>query len=185
MMISARESQRTFRALLTAMSEPGTVTEVGSDGVGRVVATLVDHEVRLVELEEAPEVPADGWASADFVLIRGGSSRGRLLEVRRGSLEDPADGATAIYEVAEVGRGPLVLQVAGPGVGPAPKSVAVDGLDPEEVAAFTQTRAGYPRGVDVILLDKAGRCMCLPRSVSVEQVEDGNRTKPTTTWSES
>lgn len=185
MMLSARESQQTFRALLTAMSEPGVVTEVGSDGVGRVVATLVDHEVTLVELNETPDGHASGWATADFVVVRGGSSHGRLLEVRRGSLEEPADGATVIYEVAEVGRGPLVLQVAGPGVGPTPKCVAVDGLDPEEVTAFTQTRAGYPRGVDVILLDRAGRCVCLPRSVSVEQVGHRARTEPTTTRSES
>lgn len=183
-MLSARESQKTFRALLTAMSEPGTVTEVGPDAVHRVVATLVDHEVTLVDLGEthndsgAPnrdEQWAERWANADFVVIRGGSSHGLLLEVRRGSLVDPADGATAIYEVAEVGRGPLTLRVAGPGVGPVPKTFAVDGLDPDEVAAFAQTRSGYPRGVDVILLDRDGRCVCLPRSVAVEQVEDGNQ----------
>ena len=164
MMLSARESQRTFRALLSAMSEPGTLTEVGADGVGRIVATLVDHEVTLAE-------PGDRhWSTADFAVIRGGSSQGRLLDLRRGSLEDPADGATAIFEATEVGEGPLVLRLSGPGVGPTPKTLALAGVDPAEVQHIQQTRAGYPRGVDVIFVDHAGRCACLPRSTAIELV---------------
>lgn len=165
MKLGARESQMTFRALLTAMSEPGTVTDVGEGGLGRILATLVDHEVRLAEVDD----PA--WATADFAVIRDGSSGGRLADLRQGSLEDPAEGATAVYEMREVGRGPLALRLTGPGVGPAPRTLALDGLDPDEVAHIQRTRSRYPRGVDVVFVDPEGRCACLPRSTSVTRAD--------------
>lgn len=167
MRLRARESQQTFRALLTAMSEPGTVTDVGAGGLGRIVDTLVDHEVRLAELDD-PD-----WGSADFAVIRDGSSRGRLAELRQGSLEDPAEGATAIYELREVGRGPVVLRLTGPGVGPTPRTLALDGLDPQELVHIQQTRSSYPRGVDVVFVDPQGRCACLPRSTSLIRADPG------------
>ena len=163
MKLGARESQTTFRALLTAMSEPGTVTDVGQGGLPRILATLIDHEVRLAELGD----PA--WGTADFAVIRDGSSGGRLGDLRQGSLEDPAQGATAIYELRGVGHGPLALQLTGPGVGPAPRILSLDGLDPDEVAHIQRTRSRYPRGVDVIFVDREGRCACLPRSTSVSR----------------
>ena len=103
-MFGPLDTQRCFRGLLSAMSEPGTVHNV-RPGLPLVLATLVDHEVRLAEVGEAH------WDRADFVLVRGGDSGGELGRARQGTLLDPALGATAIYEIDAVGEGPLALSV--------------------------------------------------------------------------
>lgn len=171
----ALESQRTFRALLAAMSRPGTVESVGEDGLDRIVSTLVDHEVVAAE-------PGDPqWPVADFGIVRGGSSGGALLELKQGTLEDPADGATALIEVGRVGDGSMLLELTGPGVGPTPAQLAVDGLDPAELDAIGRTRESYPRGVDVVLVDRDGRCAALPRSSRVQRIDtrpDGSQDVP-------
>jgi len=159
-MFTPLDTQRCFRGLLTAMSSPGTVHNV-PPGLPLVLATLVDHEVRLAEVGD-PD-----WNSAEFVLVRGGDSGGALARARRGTLLDPALGATAIYELDAVGEGPLALSLAGPGVGPRPRTLRLAGVRDNEVALWRRTRADFPLGVDLILVDRAGRCAALPRSTAV------------------
>jgi alpha-D-ribose 1-methylphosphonate 5-triphosphate synthase subunit PhnH len=161
---SIYETQRAFRSLLAAMAEPGTVHRVPG-GLPLVLATLVDHEVRVAELGD-PQ-----WTEADFVVVRGGSSRGALATVRRGTHLDPARGATAIYELPAVGVGPLALTLTGPGVGPEPRVLRLTGLPDDEVELLQKTRIDYPRGVDVILVDSDGNCAALPRSTTVTRTE--------------
>jgi len=162
MIFDALDTQRGFRALLAAMAEPGTVHRA-EPGLPLVLATLVDHEVRLAEVGD-PQ-----WTDADFVLVRGGDSGGALDGARRGTQLDPAQGATAIYEVDAVGDGPLALTLTGPGVGPRPRTLYLSGLAGSEVEAIRRTRAEYPLGVDVIFVDRTGRCAALPRSTTVER----------------
>jgi alpha-D-ribose 1-methylphosphonate 5-triphosphate synthase subunit PhnH len=157
------DTQEGYRALLSAMAEPGTVQRLRA-GLPLVLATLVDHEVRLAEVGEP------SWADADFLLIRDGSSRGELARARQGTPLDPAAGATAIYEIAAVGAGPLALSLTGPGVGAAPRLLRLTGLAGDEVELFQATRASYPCGVDVILVDRLGRCAALPRSTAITRV---------------
>ena len=157
------DTQRGFRALLAAMAEPGTVQPLPG-GLALVLATLVDHEVLLAEVGD------EHWERADFVVVRGGSSGGRLAAARRGTPLDPAAGATAIYELAAVGAGPLVLSLTGPGVGAEPRLLRLGGLAGDEVELFQRSRAGYPCGVDVILVDQARHCAALPRSTVLERV---------------
>ncbi|OLB76581.1 MAG: phosphonate C-P lyase system protein PhnH [Actinobacteria bacterium 13_2_20CM_2_71_6] len=162
-MFGPLDTQRCFRSLLRAMSEPGTVHSV-TPGLALVLATLVDHEVTLAEVGDPR------WDRADFVLIRGGDSYGELIRARHGTLLDPALGATAIYEIDAVGTGPLALSLAGPGVGPRPRQLRLAGVPGKEVALWQVSRSGAPRGVDVILVDRAGRCAALPRSTALERV---------------
>jgi len=163
-MFAPLDTQRCFRGLLAAMSGPGTVHDV-TPGLPLVLATLIDHEVRLAAVGDAQ------WETADFVLVRGGDSGGALLRARHGTLLDPALGATAIYEIDAVGEGPLALSVSGPGVGPGPRSLHLTGVPDSEVALWRRTRSGFPRGVDVILVDGTGRCAALPRSTTLSIVE--------------
>jgi alpha-D-ribose 1-methylphosphonate 5-triphosphate synthase subunit PhnH len=156
----ALDTQRGFRALLSAMSRPGTV-HLMPPGLPLVLATLVDHEVRLAEVDD-PD-----WAEADFVLVRGGDSYGELATARQGTFLDPSLGATAIYELDAVGEGPLALSLTGPGVGPRPRTLRLAGMHAGEVDLIRSTRADYPRGVDVVLVDGSGRCAALPRSTDV------------------
>lgn len=154
------DTQRCFRQLLRALAEPGVVTAPGP--LDLVLVTLTDHEVLVAE-------PGDArWPAADVLVIRGGDSGGRLRAARRGTRLDPQDGATAVYEVAAVGEGPLALRLAGPGVPPEGRTVRVHGLGRDELAAIQDTRVDYPMGVDVLLLDRRGRCVGLPRSTAVE-----------------
>jgi alpha-D-ribose 1-methylphosphonate 5-triphosphate synthase subunit PhnH len=158
------DTQRCFRGLLGAMSRPGTVHNV-QPGLPLVLATLVDHEVRLAEVGD----PA--WPAADFVLVRGGDSGGELARARQGTLLDPALGATAIYEVEAVGEGPLTVSLSGPGIGPDPHTLHLTGVPVSEVALWRATRSSFPLGVDVLLVDRAGRCAALPRSTTLSTVE--------------
>ena len=61
-MFAPLDTQRCFRGLLAAMSGPGTVHDV-TPGLPLVLATLIDHEVRLAEVGD-PQ-----WETADFVLV--------------------------------------------------------------------------------------------------------------------
>lgn len=161
--VDVLSTQRAYRAMLAATAEPGTVHDLGG-GVPLVLATLTDHEVRVAVAGQP------GTAEADFLVITGGSSQGALLAARRGTALDPADGATAIYEVTSLVEGDLCLSLRGPGVGPTPRLLRVAGLDPAEVELIRQTRVDYPCGVDVLLIDAAGQCAALPRSCDVTVV---------------
>ncbi len=162
-MVTLFDTQAAYRALLSAMAEPGTVQRLDA-GLPLVLATLVDHEVL------AAEVGDPQWTDADFLVVRDGSSRGELAHARRGTPLDPAAGATAIYELAAVGTGPLVLSLTGPGVGDPSRRLRLTGLAEGEVELFQTTRAGYPCGVDIILVDRDGRCAALPRSTTLVRV---------------
>ena len=110
-------------------------------------------------------------AETDFALILSGDSEGAIRELKRGTLEAPETGATAIYLVDRLAeeRGHLSLNVSGPGVrGSRPRGVA--GLSVEEREDLRERRVYYPLGVDVYLVDGAGRLAGLPRSVRVEVV---------------
>jgi phosphonate C-P lyase system protein PhnH len=157
------DTQRAYRALLSATAEPGTIQPLHG-GLPLILATLVDHEVRVAE-------PGDPhWTGADFLVLRDGSSRGRLGDARQGTPMDPAEGATAIYELPAVGSGPLVLSLTGPGIGAGERLLRLTGLADTEVELFQATRAHYPCGVDVILVDRDGRCAALPRSTTLRRV---------------
>src|SRR2546430_8338331 len=125
--------------------------------------TLFRSEVIFAEVGDAH------WRHADFVLIRGGDSGGELARVRQGTMLDPALGASAIYELDAVGEGPVALSLTGPGVAPRPRTLRLTGLAEAEVGLIQRTRAEYPRGVDVLLVDRAGRCAALPRSSTVDR----------------
>src|SRR5262249_49598003 len=128
------------------------------------------------------------WDRADFVLVRGGDSHGELIRARRGTLLDPAQGATAIYEIDAVGTGcansgsarltprrdpeqaSVTLSLTGPGVGAKPRRLRLGGVSAQEIVLWQVTRSGSPCGVDLILLDRAGHCAALPRSTALERV---------------
>lgn len=123
-------------------------------------------------------VPAD-LAEADIVVARGASSGRTLRNACRGSLEFPEEGATVVVLVhlladslagAGTGNGygrPAALTLRGPGIRTL-NEVRIVGLDPDFVPAITEASAHYPIGVDVILVDEAGRVVAIPRSCNVE-----------------
>lgn len=172
------DSQRVFRCLLQATATPGRLFVLPPTGVSAlesVALTLLDHEVAFCTIGgEAWEDRIAGATGArfapppeaDFALISGGDSGGTLARLRRGTLERPESGSTAVYAVERLDFGPLALELSGPGI-PGERTLGVEGLPAGEVRAIRESRADYPLGVDVYLVDGAGRVAGLPRSTRV------------------
>lgn len=180
------DAQKAFRALLRAASRPGEVCQLpgaAADCGEEVLLALLDQEVsfrvrsdrdpasaasmesRLAVATGASPAPA---AEADFALFHGGGSGGKVLSLKRGTLEAPERGATAVYAVRGfAGSEALTLTLSGPGV-PGERDLVVAGLSVQEVEDLRTSRAGYPAGVDVYLVDSEGRLAGLPRSTRME-----------------
>lgn len=178
---------RVYRCLLQATALPGKLFALPPfdvDSLEAVALTLLDHEVtfcavgaeageteehisRLTGARSAP------LPEADFALIPGGASGEAITQLRRGTLERPEAGATAICAVRRLSDGgSLTLSISGPGV-PGERTLDVEGLSGAEAEAIRQSRAGYPQGVDVYLVDDAGQVAGLPRSARLEIVFAG------------
>lgn len=180
---AVRDSQRVFRALLRATSRPGEIValpEAGDGAVEAVLLTLLDVEVTFCVLGPDGSRELEEWflgatgariapvEEANFALIPGGDSDGGMLDLRRGTLEAPEKGATAIYGVKRLDEyGPQILTLSGPGVSGS-RTLGVEGLSAEELEAIRESRAYYPLGVDAYLVDEGGSLVGLPRSTRIE-----------------
>lgn len=184
------DTRETFRALVDATSRPGTVQQTPTTPASyAVVATLVDHEVTLsggddglrTTLDRESRLDDAPFEDADVVAVDGHTDS-RVTEAKRGTLKEPSDGATLVYDLSgvaedtnELGENPdeaesLELVVSGPGV-PGTRTFAVAGLPAAEVEAIATAQSNYPRGVDVYLT--ADDCVvALPRSVDVRVAAD-------------
>lgn len=175
------DSQRVFRCLLQATANPGKLFALPPTGTGEMEAiarTLLDHEVSFCvvgdgarETEERLSLATGGRVAppeeAAFAFVSG--TGGMAARLGRGTLEKPELGATAVYAVGSLSEGDLSLRLSGPGV-PGKRVLEVGGLDREEAEAIRESRSSYPLGVDVYLVDGAGRVVGLPRSTRVEVV---------------
>lgn len=177
------DSQRVFRCLLRATARPGDLVTLPKTAVPpaeTVLLTLLDHEVSFCAVGEgAPECErrlaretgarVSSAQEADFAFVLSGDHRGVLPLLGRGTLEEPASGATAIYAVRllSTAGGAFTVRVSGPGV-PGERSLGVEGLANSQLGAMIETRSGYPLGVDVYLVDDWGVVAGLPRSARLE-----------------
>lgn len=168
--------QRLFREFVEAFSRPGEVRDLarwiaGTTAQRAVLATLLDGETTLAD-------PHGKIAVADWPLlqaIRGSTESSRYVTAdgRRapdfqpalGSLESPEFGATLLIEVDAVGKGPLSMEVAGPGIS-GRRELRLQGLHVEWILRRADWVAGFPLGVDILLFD-AQRIVALPRTTRV------------------
>jgi alpha-D-ribose 1-methylphosphonate 5-triphosphate synthase subunit PhnH len=181
------DSQRCFRAVLTAMSEPGTIHRLGhsteqpaglTPAAAEVLLTLADHETslwmspafasaasRYVRFHcGAPAAEAPGRAG--FALIDGSVAEPSLAEFDAGDDRYPDRSTTVIVQCASLSGGEAV-SIEGPGIAGS-RSIAPAGLHPgfwDEVALNSMR---YPLGVDFILAAGA-EIMCIPRSTRIER----------------
>ena len=170
--------QGIFRHLMRAFSYPGRVEalcdtahdSMHTGALACVLATLLDAEVTLADpdgllaphmlpLLEARTCLAD---LAQFVVAR--ADRAPQFSPALGSLESPEHGATLILIVERLGEG-STLHLSGPGVD-GTTSLQVRGLDPGWLTARSRWNAGFPLGVDWILVD-AQRMVALPRTTRI------------------
>jgi len=176
-----RGAQATFRAVLTAMSRPGTLLAAGAGlippapldpATAAVLLTLIDAETA-VWVDPAFDA-ARPWiafhcganfarapAEADFVVCR------RWIDpadLRMGDHETPQNGATMILQVAVLGAGPS-WRLSGPGIA-AEQRLDAGKLPPDFAARWAANHARFPCGIDLILCAGA-TIAAVPRSVAV------------------
>jgi alpha-D-ribose 1-methylphosphonate 5-triphosphate synthase subunit PhnH len=180
-------AQSTFRAVLGAMSRPGSVHAAGVGltppapldlATAAVLLTLADSDTSL-HLGTGTDAARDWIAfhcgapfaalpgEADFALAL---SLPDLAVLKSGSDDGPQDSATLILQVAALGAG-REWRLSGPGL-KAPVSLRVDGLPDDFAACWAANHALFPRGVDLILC--AGQHLtALPRSLRITDVSRG------------
>ena len=178
------QAQACFRAVLEAMSRPGTLTTAGegltvpaplAPATAAVLLTLVDHDTPL--WLDATCAPARDWiafhcgtgftehpADAAFALAL---SLPDLATLSPGTHEQPETSATVVLQVASLHDGPR-YRLRGPGLR-ADAVLPVTGLPDDFDAIWQRNRNGFPLGIDLVLC--AGTTLAaLPRSVTVEAV---------------
>lgn len=177
------QAQSCFRAVLDAMSRPGTLHRAGAGltppppldpATAAVLLTLADGETAVAI--DPCFAPAAAWiafhcgvapdaapAAADFVLA---ATLPALAGLPTGSDEMPEASATIILQLAGLGQGRDYL-LAGPGL-QHPTRFAADGLPADFTARWAANHALYPRGIDLILC-AGNQLAALPRSLRITE----------------
>ena len=174
------DSQACFRSVLDAMARPGTIHRLHAPAdppppldraTAAALLTLVDGDTPLWLDDRAA-------AAAEWVAFHCGAPMAQrdraafavalgpvdLAGFYAGTDDGPEDSATLILQVAALGSG-QTFRIEGPGL-KGSATVAVDGLPPGFIDAWSANRALFPRGVDVILC--AGDAIAaLPRTLRI------------------
>ncbi|MGO4406718.1 phosphonate C-P lyase system protein PhnH [Bosea sp. RAF48] len=183
------QSQAAFRALLAALSEPGTLQRVAAEitppeGLATATATallaLADYETPVWLSEALRNGAAGAWlrfhcgvalvddpAKAAFAVIDGAAGEPSLSAFNLGTDQFPDRSTTVIVQVAALEGGPAIT-LAGPGI-LGSRDIAPQGLRPGFVEELRENGALYPLGVDVLLAHGEG-LIGLPRSTQIEEV---------------
>lgn len=183
-------SQSVFKAAMDGMARPGTIQSVDPAispptpldvAAGALGLTLCDHDtpVWLTSTLAKSSVPA--WLGfhtgaalaadkleARFVFIEAGAMVSSLNQFSLGTQEYPDRSATLILEVAEL-EGGKQLALTGPGI-KSIQMISPIGLPETFLRLWTDNRAIFPRGVDIILT-AGSRFVCLPRTTKITATE--------------
>ena len=177
------DAQSCFRAVLDAMSRPGTVVAAGArlrppapldPATAAVLLTLADGNTPLW-LDPAC-APAVDWAAFHCGAPQAGRigaaafacalAMPALSGLHPGTDLAPEGSATLILQVPALGQG-APYRLSGPGLR-APALLRLEGLPHDFAAQWAANHALYPCGVDLVLC--AGERLCaLPRSVRIEE----------------
>jgi alpha-D-ribose 1-methylphosphonate 5-triphosphate synthase subunit PhnH len=183
---SVHASQATFRCVLNALAEPGTVhvmpVEVaGPAPLGHALTalslTLFDFETPVWLDAEARNAAissylrfhcgcplVDAPADAAFAL----SVEAANIDISRfaqGSMEYPDRSTTLLIQVPSFESGPQ-RTISGPGI-PATRSLRVAGLPPDFDVQWRANTAAFPLGVDIVFCC-GSKIIGLPRTAQVQ-----------------
>ena len=182
------DSQRIFRALLRAMSQPASAMELPAVTVppwplglaaGAAALTLADRDTPVwLDAALADNSAVGDWlrfhcgcplvaspSAATFALVGEATTMPQFERFAAGDELYPDTSTTVIVEVASLCRG-LTLRATGPGIRET-ASLSIAGLPEWFVGAWAANRARFPLGIDVFLT--SGRWLAgLPRSTSLE-----------------
>lgn len=180
--LDVHASQRAFRALLDALARPGLPTLV--DAPSGVPAALVpalalaDVDLTVCVLgggnprwEEVVSIATGARAveleQADLVVALRAPTPDEVRSVRRGRADAPEQSAWLALGCEAIGRGPVQIELRGPGV-PDARAVAVAGVPAEVFDALVGINRSFPAGVDTFLVAADGTVVGIPRSSSIE-----------------
>jgi alpha-D-ribose 1-methylphosphonate 5-triphosphate synthase subunit PhnH len=181
------DSQSTFRAVLDALSRPGTIHETPapegqvtpiSPAMSAVILTLADYDTPLWLVGDLDRqdsrayfafhcgVPFQSGKAARFVAVRGIDNLPDLTELSLGTSEYPDRSATVVIDIDsfEPGGADVVLQ--GPGIKDH-KQLALAGLTPAFWYMAIKNAGYYPLGLDFIFC-VGNQLVALPRSTQIE-----------------
>lgn len=184
------DTQKIFRAVLEAMSRPGTLQTIelpplnAPAGFNRHAAaiafTLLDEATTFgmipgnEDWEQYIRIHTGAGQTenckADYLITQGKEVWPGYEHFNRGSLTSPEKSSTLIVTVEsmdENGCGGETLVLKGPGIETINR-VTLKGFDNRNIKAVQELNNEFPLGVDMILVDVDGRVCALPRSVQIE-----------------
>lgn len=180
------DAQSAFRAVLTALSQPGRIIDLGhrvrppvplAAGAATVIATLADDTTPVFLDATFAGTPAADWIAfhtgapiadepgdASFAVIGAPAALADFHPFAPGTAEYPDRSATLILMLDTLTEGAR-LRLSGPGIDDS-ATIAPSPLPPDFIPRMTANRALFPRGVDLILT--AGSLVAgLPRSTRI------------------
>lgn len=182
------QSQATFRAVMTALAEPGVARAV--DGISTapdrlgpvaaaIVATLADFDTAVWRDAALGGPEVDGWlrfhtgaplvadpAKAVFAIVSTLEALPDFEAFALGTDVDPSTSTTVILRVAGFGRG-RAYRLIGPGI-EGERRFALEGGPPDLVERLGANRELFPRGVD-LLLAGPDAVVGLPRTTRIRE----------------
>lgn len=177
--------QRAFKAVMDALSRPGTVQALPQEanppaplpwGLAEIALTLCDHDSPVwLDRELVSEngvvdwlrfhtgaTLVNGMGEADFAFVTGALPP--LSGFALGTDEYPDRSTTIVLSLPSLAGGPA-LTLRGPGI---KESAIINpvGLPGDFVAQWAENREQFPRGIDLLLVGPEG-VIGLPRTVRI------------------
>jgi alpha-D-ribose 1-methylphosphonate 5-triphosphate synthase subunit PhnH len=179
------DSQQVFRAVLDALARPGTAMSL-PEGPLRTLAPAVVPVFALADLGTGVcvlENTDDRWGDivttatnaplwpaelARLVAAVRPVTEAEVRDFARGTALAPGTAALVSLAVPDVHGGARRWRMTGPGI-PGETTLSPLGLPPGFVAARAEAVAGYPAGIDVLLVTRDGHVVGLPRTTTINE----------------
>jgi alpha-D-ribose 1-methylphosphonate 5-triphosphate synthase subunit PhnH len=181
------ETQAAFRRIMRALSAPGTILSCGealappaplARAAAAALLTLADFETPLWIAPSFPQAVGDYLAfhsgapcaaapdKAAFALVDLAADGLDLARFALGTAEYPDRSTTIVAQASTLEAGPR-SRLNGPGI-KGEATLAASPLPNDFVAQWAANRAGFPLGVDLVLVADA-RLAALPRSTAITE----------------
>ncbi|MFS2178272.1 phosphonate C-P lyase system protein PhnH [Rhizobium pisi] len=183
-------AQSVFKMLMDGMARPGTIQTVQPDvtppaplgiAAGAIALTLCDHDTPVWLASALAKSGVAEWlgfhtgapstaekAEARFAFIEAGTALCSFGLFASGTQEYPDRSTTVVMELAEL-EGGRRLALMGPGIQSVTEMAPI-GLPDTFLRLWTENRALFPRGVDIVLTS-GKRFLCLPRTTKITATE--------------
>lgn len=178
--------QENYRKVLDSMSRPTKVVELDNlespisfnFGSFVIMRMLLDTETKFYlegkdyvkdseRIEILTKAKASGLSVSDFIFVKEEEKEKLPFIIensRKGTLIDPHLGATIICEVDEIYFGKR-YKVSGAGING--EEVCSLPISEYWITAREEAISDYPRGIDLIFVDKSGRIISIPRTTKI------------------